>query len=363
MIDRKRKRTLKIWLMTAIVAVLALLGETVKGQDPEGGDAPVIATVQEAPQVNGTVEGSVWMLSGRDYNHNGGALITGDLQVPGTPEVRVQGNPAFGGTVDSTGSANPSNYRVIINSNSTLRKVIRRVNPTPLPPLVNVTAPTGTRRIVISRVGESPGSFATIRDLTMNSHAGDLAVPPGAYGNFIANNGCAFILGVQGATSPSVYHFQSLAVRSELRLVGPVIINVANNMTVDSHAKFSIDRSASWLRINARSAFTLNSHSQMRGHVVAPAGTVIVNSDAKLCGTVVARGLKVNSRGILTHCAEEPDNQPPIADLKIVDTDEEVPVAIGLTGTDPEGTDLGQTSLSSSSRNPAMALLRERRRN
>ena len=46
---------------------------------------------------------------------NGGAQVSGDLLVPGTPTIRLNGHPAYGGTLDGGGSASPSNYTVTIN--------------------------------------------------------------------------------------------------------------------------------------------------------------------------------------------------------------------------------------------------------
>ncbi|MEJ1971876.1 MAG: hypothetical protein WDM96_05120 [Lacunisphaera sp.] len=42
---------------------------------------------------------------------NGGSGIFGDLLVPGTPAVRVNGNPVLGGTHDGAGSATPAGTR------------------------------------------------------------------------------------------------------------------------------------------------------------------------------------------------------------------------------------------------------------
>jgi hypothetical protein len=81
-----------------------------------GGQAGAIAggaVVRHAPQINAArVEGSVRQLLGEDstligeeVTLSGSAVITSDLLVPGTPQVTLNGNPSFGGTVDGTGSA------------------------------------------------------------------------------------------------------------------------------------------------------------------------------------------------------------------------------------------------------------------
>ncbi len=52
--------------------------------------------------------------------------------------------------------------------------------------------------MVLNGSGQNPGDFATIRNLTLNGGAGQVAVPPGTYGVFTANGTAGFILGVAG---------------------------------------------------------------------------------------------------------------------------------------------------------------------
>jgi hypothetical protein len=77
--------------------------------------------VGHAPSLNGNgrVEGSLRQLTGETVRLNGGAVITNDLQVPGTPTVLLNGSSTFGGTSQGTGSAQPTNYQVTLNGTST----------------------------------------------------------------------------------------------------------------------------------------------------------------------------------------------------------------------------------------------------
>lgn len=58
-----------------------------------------VAETKLGPLLNGgsRVEGSVQLLTGSSFNLNGGAVITGDMLVPGIPTVTVNGNPILPG--------------------------------------------------------------------------------------------------------------------------------------------------------------------------------------------------------------------------------------------------------------------------
>lgn len=169
------------------------------------------------------------MMSPGAVHLNGGATITGDLLVPGAPVVRLNGKPAYAGTLDGTGPATPSNYTMTLNGGATLRHVIRRTAPLALPVVPPPSAPAGTRSVNLNQSGQSVGPWTTLRNLTLNGGVGQIAVPPGAYGDFTANGGSSFILGVAGSTEPTVYHFQRLTLNGQARLevVGPVVVHVA----------------------------------------------------------------------------------------------------------------------------------------
>jgi hypothetical protein len=78
--------------------VFLFFGALISQAEEEG-----IATVRHAPQINGRVEGSVRQFLPESPNLNGGAVITDDLLVPGTPTVRQNGHPNYQGTVDENG--------------------------------------------------------------------------------------------------------------------------------------------------------------------------------------------------------------------------------------------------------------------
>ena len=258
--------------------------------------------VRHAPTINGTVAGSVQVLLPESTVLNGSAHVSGDLLVPGTPAVRLNGHPAYGGTLDGGGSASPSNYTVTINGRAVLRHVVRRTDAVAFPTVAAPPSPTGSRTVVLNSPGQSPGDFGTIRHLILNSHAGQVAVPPGTYGVLIANGNSGFVLGVPGATEPAVYNLQGLLVNggSTLQIVGPVILNVASGVILNCTGGASGPPSSNpgWLQLNISSGgFILNGHATFNGFVVAPEGTVIINST--LNGGVVSDRLIINGGGVL----------------------------------------------------------------
>src|SRR5688572_2456242 len=77
---------------------------------PASGQTDLAVVVRHAPSINsGRIEGSLWQLTGEDVTLNGGAQVTGDMFVPGTPTLQLNGQPNFGGAVAGTGGAQPSN--------------------------------------------------------------------------------------------------------------------------------------------------------------------------------------------------------------------------------------------------------------
>ena len=254
------------------------------------------ALVQHAPSINGTVEGSVRQMDSESATLNGGAIITGDWLVPGTPTVRLNGHPTYAGTLDGDGSASPSGDQITLNGNASLRNVIRRTDAIPLPQVGPPSLPAGTRSVAINSSGGSPGDFSTLRDLTLNGNVGNVAIPAGSYGHFTANGGSGFTLGVAGAGQASVYNFQNLTLngQSQFQVVGPVIVNVRYGFTANG----SVGSSAhpGFLTLNISSGdFTLNGGCTVYGTVNAPGGTVTVNGNSQLIGGVACDRLTVNA--------------------------------------------------------------------
>ncbi len=265
----------------------------------------VTALVRRAPSLNGGLDGSLQLAEPGNVTLGGNAWISGDLLTPGTPTVRLNGAALYGSTLNAGGAADPASYVVTLNGNTALRHVMRRVDATPFPVIPAPPAPAGTRNVSINAAGQSPGDFATLRNLTLNGNAGDLAVPPGTYGAFTVNGSSRLILGITGAVESSVYNLQSLTLNGASRLVlsGPVVLKLAQGTGVSG----SINESGSpdWLELEvAAGGVTLNGGVVLNGYVVAPDGTVTINGGTVLSGGIIADQLVINGSGRLQQPAD-----------------------------------------------------------
>ena len=117
----------------------------------------------------------------------------------------------------------------------------------------------------------------------------------GTYGSFTTNRGNRFILGIAGSTVPAVYNLQALTLNSgsQLQIVGPVVLTLASGVTINAAAGTSTN--STWLQTRiASGGLTLNSSSIFYGNVIAPSGTVTINSNARLIRNLSTDRLTVN---------------------------------------------------------------------
>ena len=301
----------------------------------------IAVTTRHAPVINGSarVEGSIQQLLGDDVMVNGGATFTEDLLVPGTPEVIPNGSVTWQGVEAGSGSLSPSGYAVRLNGGATLRFVRTRVDPPALPHVSAPPAPMGSRSVTLKTASDTVGSWATLRDLTLNDGGGARVVPPGTYGLFTANGQTAFTLGVAGATQPSVYNFQALALNGQasLNIVGPVIITTGSGLKVNGD--IGVSAHPDWLQLRlANGGVTLNPYATFHGSIVAPSGAVIVTGQSALCGTAACDRFTLHGGGLVRWCntLAGAGNRPPTAQPQNVTTAEDQSVAIALSGSDPD---------------------------
>ena len=262
------------------------------------GQSAGTALVRHAPTLNGgTIDGSVQMMMGENVSLVGPVTITRDLLVPGLPAVRVNGNPTFAGTIDGPGDATPSGYQVTLNGKASLRNLVRRTNAVALPSLAAPRSASGTATVVITTSSQPAPDFSTLRNLTLNDGVGQVVVPPGAYGDFAANAGSGFTLGVAGSTVPALYDFQhlNLAAGSQVHVVGPIVITVANAMAMSGAAGSAAH--PAWLTLNLWSGnLSLTGSASIDGYVNARAGTVSLGGNTRITG-----GLTGDSLAIVGH--------------------------------------------------------------
>ncbi len=330
--------------LMATVALAAVLGGWMESAQAQTNMA---AKVKYAPSVNGRIEGSAWQFQGEGLNFNSGATITGSLFVPGTPGLNVNGSPTFGGTITNTGSSSPTGYWISLNSGSTLGNLVIRTDAGTLTSVGTPPSSSGTRSVNINSSSDSAGDFSTLKNLTLNG-GGVFHVPAGTYDTFTANSGTGFRLGVTNGTTAAVYNFQSLNLNgsADIQVVGPVEIRVKNGFS--ANGAMGTSAHPEWLIIKiSNGGFNFNSAYTMYGHVIAPNGTVMINSGCTIAGTVEADRLTVNSNGKLQWAtAQGLGNQAPTANAQSVTTNEDTTATITLTGSDPEGSTLTYTVVS-----------------
>jgi hypothetical protein len=261
------------------------------------------AVVRHAPVIVGLLDGSLQLLTGENVALSSSATITTDLLAPGTPSVLRSGNALLAGTLDGPGNTSPSNYSVSLSGQAVVRYLVRRIDPAALPVVAVPPAPTGTRTVSITKANQSAGDFSTLRNLTLSGNAGQVAVPPGTYGNFAASGNSSFVLGVAGATEPAIYNLQALSINAvpgnaKLLVVGPVILTLANAATINGPAGAAAHPEWLALRI-ASGGLTVSGSHTFSGSVVAPNGTVTLSDGAVLHGTVDSDKLTLNGTSIL----------------------------------------------------------------
>ncbi len=260
----------------------------------------VTALVRHLPSLDGALHGSVQLVTVENVTLNGNALVSGDLLVPGSPTVRLNGHPDYGGTLDGAGAAAPATATITLNGGAALRHVVRRTTPQALATVAAPPAPTGTRDVSINSAGQSPGDFATIRNLTLNGNPGLLPVPAGTYGSLTANGSSRFVLGTTGATVASVYNLQGLTLNgtSKLVILGPVVINLASGTALNG--SLGTSGHPEWVQVNiASGGLTLNGNVTLTGFVTAPTGAVTINGSCVLTGRIIADKLVINGTGLL----------------------------------------------------------------
>lgn len=262
--------------------------------------------VRHAPTINGGLDGSIQVLLPEAVTLNGSAWISGDLLMPGSPSVKVNGRSHFGGTVEATGRATPANYKVTLNGGAVLSHLVRRVDAIAMPILKPTPQPVGTRNVTLNKASDSPGGFSTLRNLTLNGSAGEVSVPPGTYGIFVANGRSGFVFGVAGAEERAVYNLQGLTLNGNtgLTVAGPVVIHLAHGITLNASMGSALH--PKWLKVTVSSGgVTVNGNMTLSGSVIAPGGTVIVNGNSTLTGRVVADQLTVNGNAVIQESNHE----------------------------------------------------------
>jgi RHS repeat-associated protein len=258
-------------------------------------DVGEVAVVKHSPGLNGgRAEGHVRVLLGEGLNLNSGMIVTGDLLLPGTPNININGTPTYNGTIVGTGNSSPSGYGINLNSGVSLRHIVTRTDAITINNVSPPAQSNGNRNVALNP-GQDPGDFATIRDLTLNSNYGSLSVPPGNYNNLTANSGTSFIFGIEGQNT--TYNIQGLALNSnsQVQILGTVELNLNSVFNLGSPSTIGSAASPISLILNiANGGLNLNSNTNIYGAVRLPQGTANINSGSVIQGQLICDRFNLN---------------------------------------------------------------------
>jgi RHS repeat-associated protein len=262
--------------------------------------APVTDAVitRHQPTLNaGRIEGGFRLLLAEPFTLNGNTQITGDLYLPGSPTIQLNGTATHGGIVIDEGDADP-NYSVTLSGGINLPgKIHTHVDAVGLPEdfPASVPAPTGTRNLSIRSQSDiaTVGDWRTVRDLNVKAARLTLEVPPGNYGTFTVNGNSRLNF------SAGTYNFANtlnLDGSASIQTTGRVDINVAQNLIINSGAIVPGSYTAPGdVHLNVLGAsLEINGSSQVAGLIKAYHGRVTINGTAAVRGQVIADSFTLN---------------------------------------------------------------------
>ncbi len=250
---------------------------------------------QHFPGLNqGRVNGSVRVLAAESGNLNTGLIVTGNLYIPGTPNININGSITYNGTVVGTGNSTPTGHSININSGVSLGHVVTKTNPISISPVAPPPQPQGNVNLSLNP-DQPVSSFTNVRDITLNSNYGQLVVPEGTYGNLTANTNAGFTFGVEGQNT--TYNLQGLTLNSSAQLLirGNVTLVVNNIFNLGSPSTIGSQNNPIGLLIRTPSRnLNLNTNAKIYGVIQAPLANVNVNTGALIKGSLVCDRLNLN---------------------------------------------------------------------
>jgi RHS repeat-associated protein len=263
---------------------------------PPPPDAAVV--VRQSPRIAGTLDGNLQQLTPQAATLPAGGAVTGKWYVPESPLVKLDGQPAFGGTLSGTGRVGGSDYAVTLGAGAKLGNLVNRTEGALLPSVAPPTVPRGERSVSVTGPDDDPGDPATIRNLRLAAGAGTRGLAPGAYGDVFAGRGATLELGRSGETTR--YSFSTLSIEdgAAVRLLGPVVVTLGREATLAGAVGDAAN--PAWLDLRvAEGGLTLGEQARLFGSVTAPSGKVTVASGARLEGAVRADALDIRPGGTL----------------------------------------------------------------
>jgi hypothetical protein len=196
----------------------------------------------------------------------------------------------------ATGAPSAPRYTLSLND-CEINHIVQRALPLTWP-LVSLTTPVNADNedvIIHNGLEASMVNFSKARNITLSPEADNIVVPPGVYGTLIANNYSRFIFG--DGKRPTVYHLAELILNdtSQLRILGPVELHLANGMTISSNSVVGNDDHALDLVIRVTAGqVVLATDAKLFANVIAPQSRVVINGDSLLQGALLCDELFIN---------------------------------------------------------------------
>jgi hypothetical protein len=209
--------------------------------------APIV-TRRALQMSGGRIEGNVQQLTADSININSGSSLVGNLLVPGNPNIVDNSATVDAASLVSLGcqTTTTNSYNISLNGDINWSgQIVKRYAPVTLAPLAPIPMPTATGNVTLNTVADAtafnnnPNNTINLRNLVLNAGVGRVAVAPGTYGTFGANDRTTLVLGTETSTAdnPAVYNFQDLYLNtgSELVIRGYVKLRVQNQLVLASN--------------------------------------------------------------------------------------------------------------------------------
>ncbi|HYJ88276.1 MAG TPA: hypothetical protein VEW46_19585, partial [Pyrinomonadaceae bacterium] len=246
---------------------------------------------------SGRIEGSLRVLRGESFAIGGSPQIWGDIFLPGTPSLQLNGGAQHGGVVSDGGATLP-NYLLNLSGGIVLPgKIHIHSDAVPLPSDFpsSVPGPPGLRSVNVNSQSDvaAIGNWHTVRDLSVAKPGLTINVPPGNYGTFTVNGNSRLNFTAGTYNFANTFNLDGSA---SLQATGLVTINVRENLTVNSGSVVLGTYTAPGdVRLNVLgSALKVNGSSQVSAMVRAYNGVIVLNGTSQVRGQVIADSVTLN---------------------------------------------------------------------
>ncbi len=251
---------------------------------------------------SGRIEGSLRVLRGESFAIGGGPRIWGDIFLPGTPAIQLNGGAQHGGVVSDGGASLP-NYSLTLAGGIVLPgKIHIQSDAAPLPSDFPsfLPAAAGVRSVNVSSQSDitSIGDWQTVRDLSVAKSGLTINVPPGNYGTFTVNGNSRLNFTAGTYNFANTFNLDGSA---SLQANGLVTINVGENLTINSGSLvLGTYTSPGDVHLNVLGSFLkVNGSSQVSAMVRAYNGAVVLNGTSQVRGQVIADSVTLNGGKVI----------------------------------------------------------------